>query len=553
MDRLRRVFVVSGDRTPMRSTPNAAGPRPVAMLLAVLLLAGAALPAADGRAAPAASPDAPPDPPFDLHEIRVLGNTRLDAATIERSVYPHLGPGRRLADVQAAATALEEAYRAAGYGTVFVDIPEQSVDEGIVRLQVTEGRLDRVAISGAVLHSGRQLRRELPSARTGEVPNLTALQEEISEANRVSPDRAVVPVLKAGREPGTVDLELKVDEDLPVHGSLAVDDRYTADTSRLRVAASIGYSNLFQRFDEFSLQYQTAPEEPSESRVIAASYTRRLAERRRLSLYAVDSDSDVATVGTLSVLGVGRVYGARLLLPMAEGPGSSHSVLLGGDYKDFVEDVRLTVDEGLRTPISYALWSAAYLGSWRAEAYTAGATFGANIGLRGVGNGTQEFADKRYGAKPGFLYLRGSGNYVRELADGWQAAALVAGQYAADPLIGNEQFPVGGAESVRGYLEAETLGDVGAAVTVEVRTPRRLFAGERFGILGLAFVDYGFAQVLEALPDQDDFFQLAGVGAGLRLAGGGVVGALDWAYPLRDGTRTPKGDSRVHFSFAYEF
>jgi len=87
----------------------------------------------------AAAPDASPsdDRRFDVLEYRVLGNKSLDVATVERAVYAHLGPGLGIADVEAARTSVEQAYRTAGFGTVYVDIPEQDIERGIVRLKVT--------------------------------------------------------------------------------------------------------------------------------------------------------------------------------------------------------------------------------------------------------------------------------------------------------------------------------------------------------------------------------------------------------------------------------
>src|SRR6185369_12364681 len=109
-------------------------------------------------------------------------------------------------------------------------------------------------------------------------------------------------------------------------GSLELNDQYTADTSRLRLLASLSYDNLFNRLDSFSLQYQTTPQEPSELGVLVASYTRNIGDGRRLAFFFVDSDSDVASLGTLSVLGKGKVYGTRLILPLVNTAESSHTL-----------------------------------------------------------------------------------------------------------------------------------------------------------------------------------------------------------------------------------
>ena len=127
----------------------------------------------DGVPEQVSPPPAPAAPmTFDIWEYRVAGNTRLKTTRVERTVYPFLGPKRGLDAVEQARAALEKAYRTAGYPTVFVDIPEQNITGGVVTLQVTEGRVDRLRITGAKYHSPRQIREEVPSLAQGEVPHL---------------------------------------------------------------------------------------------------------------------------------------------------------------------------------------------------------------------------------------------------------------------------------------------------------------------------------------------------------------------------------------------
>src|SRR4051812_30637357 len=85
--------------------------------LALALLRGA--PASSATEEPAAPAE---KPTFDVLEYRVLGNSVLSARDVETAVYEYLGPGKTLDDVELARQSLENAYRAAGRGTVFVDI-----------------------------------------------------------------------------------------------------------------------------------------------------------------------------------------------------------------------------------------------------------------------------------------------------------------------------------------------------------------------------------------------------------------------------------------------
>src|SRR5580704_9418755 len=97
-----------------------------------LLIAPGGLAAAQATGAQASTQPPAQNTPtkFDVLELRVQGNTVLDARSIESAVYPFTGPAKQMGDVEAARAALERAYHDHGFGTVFVDIPEQSVDDG---------------------------------------------------------------------------------------------------------------------------------------------------------------------------------------------------------------------------------------------------------------------------------------------------------------------------------------------------------------------------------------------------------------------------------------
>src|SRR5262249_10569436 len=141
---------------------------------------------------------------------------------------------------------------------------------------------------------------------------LPTLQEELARFNQRSPDRSVTPVTRAGRTPGTVEFELQVKDKLPVHASLEVNNRYTLDTEKLRLNASLGYGNLFQRDDSVTLNYQIAPEDLDQVEVLVGTYLLRpRASRNVFVFYGVDSNSDVATVGDTNVVGNGQTFGTR--------------------------------------------------------------------------------------------------------------------------------------------------------------------------------------------------------------------------------------------------
>ena len=106
---------------------------------------------------------------FDIYEIRVSGNTVLPATVIEKVLYPFLGPQGDLLRVQAAQAALATALKDAGYAAASVDIPEQSVHNGLVLLNVVEGTVGGLRVQGQRYVAGRDLSARVPSLASGKV------------------------------------------------------------------------------------------------------------------------------------------------------------------------------------------------------------------------------------------------------------------------------------------------------------------------------------------------------------------------------------------------
>lgn len=525
-------------------------------IAAALLLAGAA-----GAQAQDAVPAAEPveaAPTFDVWEYRVLGNTVLPAPAIERAVYPHLGQARSFEDVEAARASLELAYREAGYGTVFVDLPEQDVDRGIVRLRITEGKIDRVRVSGARYFSNKRIRAALPSIAPGTVPKLGDVQAEINALNRRTGDRSVVPVLKAGRTPGTVDISLRVADEHPWHASVEVNDRYTAQTSKQRASVSFSYDNLWQREHSFSLQYQTAPRNREDTEAFVASYvfpSRRFKDTTYV-LYGVESKTDVAALGNINVLGDGNIFGTRAIHALAPAGDLTSSLSLGLDYKDFLENIQLAEEDPLLTPIRYLNWSLGWSGALRRETVVTSFGLTGNFGVRRLVNDSTEFLDKRYQGSANYFYVRANLQQVYDLPSNFQLLGKVVGQYAPQPLVSNEQFGLGGADTVRGYLESSQLGDYGLNGTIELRNDflSKPLGLPRGGAYLSLFWDAGVAAIQDPLPSQARRFDLASFGVGLRINDWhGLDLGLDWAQALVNSGATMPDDDRIHFLMRASF
>lgn len=508
-----------------------------------------------GIAQASEAPAAEGEPRFDVWEFQVEGATLLPRAAVENVVYPFLGSNKSLADVEAAKRDLEQAYRDAGYAAVLVNIPEQEANAGVIRLQVVESRIERFRVTGARYFSPRDLRDEIPALQPGAPLHLPTLQAQLAEASAVAPDRTLNPIFRPGIEPGTMEAELKVEDRAPLHGTLGFNNRYTLGTSQLRMEAGLSYANLWQRHHSASLNYQASPQQWEEVRVWMLGYSIPV-EGARWNLSAVHSVSRSAALGTLGVLGNGDIYGVTWQRRLPASKQVSQGFSLGVQYKDQRQEVLLPDGNGISTPISYAVGQARFNRHQQDGQGSTSYSVGASLGLRLLGNSEEEFSNKRFNAKANFTHLNGD---IERLHQGFMKTTWrlhLGAQLSDSPLISNQQFNAGGADTVRGYPESQAMGDDALLANLELRSPRLVPASWPWldDLQLLLFADSAWLKRQDPLPSETARQHLASAGAGARLvADKSFIVSLDWASPLEDAGRIKRGDARFHFNTRYEF
>jgi hemolysin activation/secretion protein len=493
---------------------------------------------------------------FYIREYRIDGAQRLKKLEVEEAVYPFLGPARTPDDVEQARAALEKTYHDKGYQTVSVIVPEQDPRRGIVRLEVVENKVGRLRVNGACWFLPSSIKRDAPSLAEGNLPEMKQVEKEIVGLNRLA-DRRVTPVLRQGVEPGTVDIDLNVEDKLPLHGSLELNNRYSANTTPLRINSSLSYGNLFQLGHTGGLSLQIAPENTDDALVYSGYYLARVSDGLSLMATGTKQDSNVSTLGGGAVAGRGDIIGLRALFDLPTTAKFYQNVTLGIDWKNLEEDIVLG-DDVIPAPIEYYPLSANYAATWMGGKGFTALNASLNFSLRGAGSDEEEFANKRFNADGSYIYLRTDLAHTRDLDGGWQVFGKIQGQLASQALVNTEQFAGGGLDTVRGYLEATVLGDNGIFGTAELlgpsligssaKSPDTETAGKQDEWRFYAFSDVGMVKLYDALPGQDSTYSLASFGIGSRANVRKHYNAsVDVAVPLIEEAETDRGEVRVTF------
>jgi hemolysin activation/secretion protein len=538
-----------------------------ARIAAACLLASTARAIADpppasppAAAAPSAATAAKAAPrvSFPIEAYDVDGNTLLDQDTVESAVYPFLGPGRTRDDVASARDALQKAYQSKGYQSVIVEVPAQDARTGIIKLHVVEAPVGRLRVVDSRYFSLNRIKEQVPALQEGKVPNFTAAQQEVNDVNRL-PDRRVTPLIKQGKVPGTVDVDLKVSDTLPVHGSIELNNDHNQNTQPLRTTLTASYGDLFQLGHSLTATVLLAPQDPGQTEVYSGSYLAPIwGTPWSISLFGYSSNSTVATLGGTNVLGKGYAIGTSGILQLPP-LGDMNQILSAGlDFKHFIQNLSLGETSQFAV-VEYFPLIGSYTLQYSGEGATASASASLTLGLRGPGSSTAKFQNNRSFARADFVHLNLDLQDTQDLDGGFQVATRLSGQLANQPLLSSEQFSAGGLISVRGYLQSEALGDDGLLGSIEFRSPSLspIFDSIDTSLVDewriYAFTDEAETWVLDALPGQQSQFKLMSVGVGTRLhALGHFLGEFDMGLPLRKGPATTAYSPYLEFSVKSE-
>ncbi|GAA5163590.1 ShlB/FhaC/HecB family hemolysin secretion/activation protein [Viridibacterium curvum] len=536
------------------------------LLLACLALC-APLAGQAQTAAPGATQAALPAT-FLITELLVEGNTVLSSAQIERVVERFLGPDRKLDDVYAAQDALAKVYEESGYVSATVralrlDPIDTEWGKGWVAvLVVTEGRVDRLKVTGAQYNLPSAVRDRVASVGEGKVPHFPTLQKELAEVAGMS-DLSVTPLLRPGRDPGTMEVELKVEDKLPLHAWAQLSNEQSPDTSPRRMELGARYDNLWQAQHSVSFRFINTPLKTSEIQVGVLTYSLPNGKGdERLTFYGVRSDSKVGTDTATGVVGKGSTLGFRqtAIVP-ASGEGHYERLSYGADYKRLGEESEASGSK----PVQYLPLALQFIGMYPGESGRWRISSGLTASFAGVmdrkvnecssvAGDRDQFDCRRAGASASFLVWNSSVQREHKLGKWGALQGKLGWQFASGPLISSEQFFVGGADSVRGYYQSEAGGDDGANASLEYLTPSLIPESWKFGLKFLTFFDAGWVRKQQVLSGQTADYRLIGTGLGVRLeVGKTLTGTLDWGRAQLPGPTSKDGANRVHAQVKAEF
>jgi hemolysin activation/secretion protein len=118
----------------------------------------------------------PDTTPFVVRQLRIEGNTVVDTATLQALVASLEGQRLTLPQIAQGIQAITTYYRAAGYPLARTIIPAQTIENGVLRVQVIEANWGQVELHNNSAVKDTVLMRTLFNLEPGSVIRLDALE-----------------------------------------------------------------------------------------------------------------------------------------------------------------------------------------------------------------------------------------------------------------------------------------------------------------------------------------------------------------------------------------
>lgn len=418
-------------------------------------------------------------------------------------------------------------YRSKGYRLATVTVPPQKITDGVIRLEVVEGRIETLDFSGNKTYTNEFLRQHVDELEDGEVLSLEAMEREMMLLNDL-PGLTARSVIKPGTVYGTSLIGIETKEQR-VDGYVTGNNYGREDIGEWRLEGGLGWNNPLGIGDRLSVDFLHSQSDLLNyynfgySLPITNSGTRLAASYSEANFdVALDSAIKAAFAGE-ELSGTSRSSRLQLTHPWQRsrsrnillGVGITHKQSHSQDKASPGDPHRLDREDSINL-----LDLSVVLSQLHADRSVSNisAVFWTNFRKRG----NDPFAVDDAGAPRGGGdrnrvrgKLRVDANHLRAFYYGWNLYLRGAAVLSIDPLPDSEKFGIGGPADVRGFPTSEVRGDQGFSATVELRKQFKVMGGR--DLLFRTFADAGRIYNKDRLPLVEHGISLSSLGFGVGI------------------------------------
>ena len=187
-----------------------------------------------------------------VNSIEVSPSEILTKEEINGVIGQYVGRNVFMSDIQAAINALNNLYAEKGYVTARAYLPEQTVSNGNIKIELIESKIGNVTVVNNKYTTSGYILKRMPE-KSGQLFDIVDLEKDVLDFNRYHDGVNLSANLKAGETPGTTDIELTAAETFPFHLIGMMDNAGRRSTGSLRGGPAIVADSLFHHRDQLSM------------------------------------------------------------------------------------------------------------------------------------------------------------------------------------------------------------------------------------------------------------------------------------------------------------
>jgi hemolysin activation/secretion protein len=492
-----------------------------------------------------------------IKKIEVIGSTVFDAAKLDPIIKPLEGKAVTEEQLTAAANAITQLYISNGYITSQALYTPQSIVNGVAKIQVLEGKVEKIEVVGV-----NALNPDYVRSRTelgvGTPLNTNNLEDQL-RLLRADPNFTSVNAgLKAGSKSGLSILTVTVVEANQLAGSVSFDNFSAPAVGSERMGAGLSYRNLFGSGDVFSANYYRTTTGGSNQYDLGFSIPVN-PMNGTVSLRFAPSNYRITQTpfDAFNIRGNSEVYAATYRQPLIRSSREEFALSLGYEYQrgqtflfnDLAVPFGIGPEADGTSRTSVFKFGQDYTSRDAEGTWSLRSQFSLGTGLFGATYVTDPSA--------AFLSWLGQIQRVQVLGSDTILIGSLDTQLSADPLLPSQQFVIGGGQSLRGFRQNARSGDNGIRLSGESRFVVMRDEEGRTVLQLAPFLDLGTvwnnSRNLNLLPSQNF---LAGGGFGVLYEPVKRLNLrLDYALPFVNLSDRGSNlqESSLYFSVGYQF
>ena len=488
-----------------------------------------------------------------INSIDVSPSSILTSEEINSVVQPLVGKNVFISDIQKVIDQLNSLYAQKGFVTAKAFLPEQTVENGNIHIELIESKVGNISVSDNKWTRTKYITDRIEQ-EPGQLFDIVELEQDILDFNRYNEGVNLTANLTAGATPGTTDIAIKAHENFPFHIVGIMDNAGRYQTGNLRGGAMIYADSLFHNRDRLSIGSYFSGGAISPF----ADYNFPVNKKDGRVGFMFASTFAKIKWGPLSDLDFksrSYIYSLYYSQPLVRKPGFELKSYLAANYKRatistmFDDYIEFPTDEITSLDVALNMRKDTKYGIWYAN--------------QGV-SVAAPLLDK----DSNYVKINGSAVRLHDFSHG--VIGQLRGNYQVIPgdkyVPYLDQFQVGGLATVRGYSEGIMIGKNGYYLSGELMfplLPREITSprsGEKIPFLGKYVKGAIFADHAGIFPAacEDDYCDgshfLMSLGMGLRVQLPGDLSArLYWGFPLVNNRfEQDRKYGRFHFELTLE-